>query len=575
MKIPLRLDQNRAFALALALAFLSGLWLRWHLLADQVFSDDEWHGLYYVIGKSPVWLLTHFSIPGATCIPLNFYTWVLGATVGWSELLLRLPSLVCGLLCVLVCPLLARKLIGTQCAIWLGFLLAVSPLLVFYSRICRPYSAVALLAFAALLFAARWMQSGGLRPAIGFVITGVLAIYFHLFAVVTVTAPLLAVIVFIAWKRWSGKSPGALAGITFWQWLLVTLLVVGVSGILVLPALVHSLQSTFFTIALKGSFSLQSLPQIALLISGTGQPVLAFLFWAALIVGVIGQCRRDPWFGWMLVSLYPLHALALVLSRPDSIQSAIVLTRYCIPLVPVSLLFVACGIQSTLEVVAARAILQPVLQKLIAVACVVALVITGPLPQCYNTPNNFTSHGAYQHRYGTIDWRRSFYSDITPASFTLTTTIRADEISPFYEQLANQPGARPIVEYPMMIGDHFNPLYYYQHFHRRPVIVGYTTDVSLANGLASGNIYGNTYIDQVLSLVSEPSRLRFRNLIDMDNLPAMRSRGVEYVVLHKHFEAQLPEVGQPLPDLDRLRNQYRKELGEPFYEDAQVAVFRP
>ena len=150
MKIPLRLDQNRAFALALALAFLSGLWLRWHLLADQVFSDDEWHGLYYVIGKSPMWLLTHFSIPGATCIPLNFYTWVLGATVGWSELLLRLPSLVCGLLCVLVCPLLARKLIGTQCAIWLGFLLAVSPLLVFYSRICRPYSAVALLAFAAL-----------------------------------------------------------------------------------------------------------------------------------------------------------------------------------------------------------------------------------------------------------------------------------------------------------------------------------------------------------------------------------------------------------------------------------------
>jgi hypothetical protein len=350
---------------------------------------------------------------------------------------------------------------------------------------------------------------------------------------------------------------------------------VGVSGILVLPALVHSLQSTFFTIALKGSFSSQSLPQIALLISGTGQPVLAFLFWAALIVGVIGQCRRDPWFGWMLVSLYPLHALALVLSRPDSIQSAIVLTRYCIPLVPVSLLFVACGIQSTLEVVAARAILQPVLQKLIAVACVVALVITGPLPQCYNTPINFTSHGAYQHRYGTIDWRRSFYSDITPASFTLTTTIRADEISPFYEQLANQPGARPIVEYPMMIGDHFNPLYYYQHFHRRPVIVGYTTDVSLANGLAPGNIYGNTYIDQVLSLVSEPSRLRFRNLIDMDNLPAMRSRGVEYVVLHKHFEAQLPEVAQPLPDLDRLRNQYRKELGEPFYEDAQVAVFRP
>jgi hypothetical protein len=574
MKSLSRWNQNSAFALALAIAFLSGFWLRWHLLADQVFADDEWHGLYYVIGKSPWWLLTHFSIPGATCIPLNFYDWLLGATIGWSEFMLRLPSLVCGLLCVVICPLLAQKLIGTRRTVWLGFLLAISPTLIFYSRICRPYSAVALLAFAALLFAARWMQSGGARPAIGFVVTGVLAIYFHLFAVVTVAAPLLAAIFFIVWKRWSGKSSDALAGITFRQWLLVTLLVAGVSGVLVLPALVHSIQSTFFTIALKGTFSLKSLPQIALLISGTGQPVLAILFWVAFVAGAVGQCRRNPQFGWMLVSLFPLHALALILSRPDSAQSAIVLTRYCIPLVPVSLLFVACGIQTALEAVAARATLQPVLQKIIAFACLVALVITGPLPQCYNAPNNFTSHGAYQHRYGTIDWRQSFYSDITPASFTLTTTIRADEISPFYAQLANEPGARPIVEYPMMIGDHFNPLYYYQHFHRRPVIVGYTTDMTLASGLAPGNIYGNTYVDQILCLIHDPSQIQFRNLISMDDLPAMRGRKVEYIILHKRFEAQLPEVAPPPPDLDRLWHEYRNSLGVPVYEDLHIAVFR-
>ena len=77
-----------------------------------------------------------------------------------------------------------------------------------------------------------------------------------------------------------------------------------------------------------------------------------------------------------------------------------------------------------------------------------------------------------------------------------------------------------------------------------------------------------------MSLVRETSRLQVHNLIDMDNLPAMRAREVEYVVLHKRFEAQLPEVAQPLPDLDRLQNKYRKELGEPFYEDAHIAVFR-
>jgi len=90
----------------------------------------------------------------------------------------------------------------------LGLLLAISPLLIFYSRICRPYSAVALLAFTALLLATRWMQAGGFRPALFFIITGVLAIYFHLFAMVTVAAPMLAAFVFHVWKHFR-KIPRA------------------------------------------------------------------------------------------------------------------------------------------------------------------------------------------------------------------------------------------------------------------------------------------------------------------------------------------------------------------------------
>src|SRR5450756_1145793 len=376
MQTPSRWNQGQAFLLALAFAFLTGLWLRWYLLADQVFTDDEWHGLYYVIGKSPFWLLTHFSIPGATCIPLNFYTWVLGDTIGWSELWLRLPSLLCGVLCVLAGPLLARQLIGPRRAMWLGLLLAISPVLVFYSRVCRPYSAVALSGFVALLFAARWLRSGGLRPALLFAVSSVVAVYFHLFAAVTVAAPMLMVLGFLAWSRWGRPAQPVTAGPAFREWLIVCAVGAVGGSVLVLPALIHSLHGTFFNIALAGHLTFESLPRVAQLISGTGQPVLTVLFWAALIVGAIDQCRRNPWFGWMLVSLYPLHAVALILSRPDCAQSAIVLTRYCIPLVPVSLLFVACGLQTVLEAIAARVTLQPALQAVAAIACIGALALT-------------------------------------------------------------------------------------------------------------------------------------------------------------------------------------------------------
>jgi len=68
-------------------------------------------------------------------------------------------------LCVGACPLLARQVVGPSRAAWLALLLATSPLLIFYSRICRPYSAVAFLGLAALLLAARWRQGRGWRSA--------------------------------------------------------------------------------------------------------------------------------------------------------------------------------------------------------------------------------------------------------------------------------------------------------------------------------------------------------------------------------------------------------------------------
>jgi len=256
-------NREPAFWWGLGFALLAGFWLRWYLLKDLVFADDEWHGLYYVIGKSPGWLLTHFSIPGATCIPLNFYTWLLGEYHGWSELSLRLPSLVCGILVVAVGPLLARKFIGPARAMLLMALLAISPLLIFYSRICRPYSAVAFFGFAALLLAAHWMRSGSRRTAALFVAAGVLAVYFHLFAAVTVAAPMLVVLAGLIWRRVCQKADNVLPFPTAGQfvWMAAALALGG--SILVLPALVHSIQSTFFNIALTGKLQLQTLPKMA------------------------------------------------------------------------------------------------------------------------------------------------------------------------------------------------------------------------------------------------------------------------------------------------------------------------
>lgn len=573
MRIPFSKIQNAGFVVACVLALLAGAWLRLYLLSDQIFIDDEWHGFYYAIGKSPGWLLTHFSIPGATCIPLNFYTWILGATVGWSEGMLRLPSLTAGILCILVGPLLARSIIGERRSAIFALLLAISPMLIFYSRIARPYSAVTLLSLAAILLAACWKKSGRILHAVLFVIVSALAIYFHLFAVVTVAAPILIAFIFAFKNRKATVDPSAVQP-SLRSWIIVTASIAGISAALVLPALIQSLRSTFFSVALTGTFKLASIPNVLMLISGTAQPVLGLFFWLLVIVGAVESCRKNPWFGWMLVCLYPLHIAALMLSRPDSAQSAIVIARYCITLVPVSLLLVACGILFILERVAARVALRPSLQWGIAVSCVAILALFGPLAQTYIAPNSFTNHGVYQHNYKQIDWRNSFYSDLTPPSFRLNTVINFQEVSPFYSMLAEHPKTLRIVEYPMLVGDHFNPLYYYQHFHQQAVFVGYTTNINLPGRLAAGNVFGNNYIDEILTLIRDSSQLKFRNLVAMDDLKRMRAQGIDYVILHKQFEAELWRAAASTPELSRLLSLYKMELGSPAYEDTRLVAFQ-
>jgi uncharacterized membrane protein len=178
---------------------------------------------------------------------------------------------------------------------------------------------VAFLAFAAVLLAAL------------FILTGVLAIYFHLFAVVTVAAPFLAAFATLAWRKYRGAKEDHVAGPTFMQWLRVAAVMAGLSAALVLSALIHSMQTTFFQVALKGSFEASGFADTAFLISGMGQPVLAGLFWALVIAGAVEQCRRNAWLGWMLAGLFPLHLLALVLSHPDGAHSARTISRAMAP----------------------------------------------------------------------------------------------------------------------------------------------------------------------------------------------------------------------------------------------------
>ncbi len=564
--------ERRLFTWMLIAACLVGLFLRLNLLSSQVLVDDEWHSLAFVIGRSPGWILTHFSVPsGFTSIPLNIHAWLLLHTVGWSELLLRLPSVVFGLLILVLGPILVRPVIGWRAAGLLALLLAISPILVFYARLSRPYSAVACLGFLAVISAERWRAQGRLRDGVVFGVCGVLAVCWHPFAAIIIGTLGAAMLIGSLVSR-SGRTLGQASAPSWWQ-VLCVLIAMGLAGVvLLMPALLDSFQHSMSDVAGQGGVRGASLLRLCSLTAGTANPALGILFWCLGLLGLGVLWRRNTWLAATLAVAFPLQLLALVIVRPHSCHVGIVLMRYSIIFVPVVLMLVACGLQAALTSLAARLRAKSLVLELPAYAFVASLVLAGPLPRTYATLSSFTNHGAFQHHYRAIDWSRSFDSEFKPPDLPLDTVIRTEELSGFYGFLRKQGGDRPIVEYPMMIGDHLNPHYFYQWYHGRRVLVGYRVGHAPPQPLRGNGVYGNTYVGEILNLVPDPSRLRFDNMVAMADLDRMRRMGVEYIVVHKRFEADIPRMAPPVPDLRSLLERYKGRL-RTVHVDENVAVF--
>ena len=99
--------------------------------------------------------------------------------------------LVCGLATILVLPLLVRRYVGRPTCLALAWLLAISPLHIYFSRYARPYSITLLLAIVGTIAFFNWWSGGQHRWGVLYVVAAGTAPYFHLTVLPIVLAPLL------------------------------------------------------------------------------------------------------------------------------------------------------------------------------------------------------------------------------------------------------------------------------------------------------------------------------------------------------------------------------------------------
>lgn len=573
---------NRAVGPVIFTCMVLGAYLRVRGIAAQIPLDDEWHALDFALARDLGFLFTHFSRAGANSVPFNLYLRVLLNTVGWNETTIVLPSLVAGVALLWVFPQWVRRRIGSEAAMVSAFLLAIAPFLVFYSRTARAYSVLLLLECLALLGLNQWLREARRRHAAALVVFGALAIWTHASAL----APMLAAVIVAAVLRArQARQPRIPPMPSARQIVTAGLAMLALAGALWLPALLHPLPSPMHGSA---HFSASTFAGLAELWSGNAHWPVQVL-WGLVVLAGIGLAVRAAHEEIMVLLAAVAGGLIVVLViRPNLAGIAGVLARYLLPAFAVLSLAAGIAVQTLLRRLATAA------GRCLLVAGTVALLALmyalGPLPRIYGEPNNFTKHPALQFAFAPGDPNRARPDPLEQGA---KAGISRDELQSFYLRLAAEGGSSPVIEYPFLLGEDVNLLYFSQQVHRRPVLAGYyrsgardedTFGIAVgpraADGtahLSPGYITNAMMIDHVLGRVPRGSRVHFRSIVDIQDPAAVRRSGAEYLILHGNILRELFHIG---PEgarstfVERIRDQLVARYGKPVFENDLVTVLR-
>ena len=214
--------RSRAFWIVAGLTTLAAV-LRFATLGVQAYHHDE------IVTASRILRGSFFHAMDAVgfseSAPPLYYAlaWVWTQVTGTGEFGLRSLSAVAGVATVPVAYLLGLELRGRRAGLMAAALVAVNPMLLWYSQEARAYALLVLLCAISLLYCVRAQRSGSRRDLALWGIASGLALGTHYFAVFAVAAEALLLL------RRRGRE--ALAGL----W------IVAVFGLLLLPLAIHQM----------------------------------------------------------------------------------------------------------------------------------------------------------------------------------------------------------------------------------------------------------------------------------------------------------------------------------------------
>lgn len=338
-------NQERRLSYTVTMALIAILWIGFGLRMFQLGYDSFWNdeaGQALAAIQPTLRQMFDMEKAHAMAMPLDYLISRVFSHVGFSETILRFPAVIWGMLTLIVCFNLVRRIARIQVALLTTFLLGMSVLQVHYSQEARFYSALTFFfAFSTYLLLRAIDRPSLFRWAV-FALASIVGMYFHPFVALGVLNGFIYLLA-VQPVGWRGKQ------------LRVLIVLSVLIAVFFLPGYIYfgSHQQYEYDLlqwhpsivqAIAQGMEWITYPHSSKPISLEAWRILNFWFFLIGLLSVI--IRRDIQPLCLLLGI-PLQIALIVLA--DWVKGYWFISRQLICLHPISLMFTAIGAIATSE----------------------------------------------------------------------------------------------------------------------------------------------------------------------------------------------------------------------------------
>jgi len=524
---------------AIVIVIIIGIYFRLDQFLLQILIDDEWHAVNQLLKSNPADIFTSFGHADHS-IPLTLFYWFEAKFFGLSEVLMRWPVMLCGLLTLLLFSIYAYKKFHYKEAVLFGFLLASSPLLITYSRRARPYAITLFLVYFSHWLFYKYINNPNRRLFYGLIYctSAALAIWLHLIVAFFIAAPFIyeffKFIIKPNGEKWQKFKPLLYLGVT------VLLLL----SLLILPPLINDMSA----LSDKSGSSLITLDTLIgsiFMWFGSYSSIMVLCFSLFAIMGLprlikISDVSKSVLFGFMLTFI------VILVIRPAFAQYSITFTRYVLPIIPLILMSVAIGFFVFIDLCTSKLRNQTtvmIVNIITVLVFITSVFITSPTRGLLTYPNSQSLHAKYNY-------------DFRKGRNDMDHSINSRMISGFWQTLSSQPMHYKIAVAPWFYGSFHWDAPRWEQISKQYTIPGFLT--GLCTKVRTGELPDNK------------DRFDFRNVSFLNNPEDVKSRNIDFIVYQKPARLNFSDIYGTLENCDvALQNLY----GSPYYEDELIIVF--